>query len=135
MYLLENNLFYSKNNVKYPPFKNGLYLEEYFLKYIQQNNISLKRKYIPAYWTNFQIRSDFKSNKEKLQKDLDRWLHNNPSLNGYFCIIQHADGSYLKLPKNCIVYNGGNSGNYPLPLIYEDINNTLINMKKKIFSG
>lgn len=133
MYLLENNLFYSKNNVKYPPFKNGLYLEEYFLKYIQQNNISLKRKYIPAYWTNFQIRSDFKSNKEKLQKDLDRWLHNNPSLNGYFCIIQHADGSYLKLPKNCIVYNGGNSGNYPLPLIYEDINNTLINMQKKSF--
>jgi hypothetical protein len=39
----------------YPPFKNGLYLEEYFLNKIKNEEPLLKRKYIPALWTNFQI--------------------------------------------------------------------------------
>ena len=39
--LLPNNLFYVKNKDTYPPFKNGLYLEEleeYFLEYMKKNN-------------------------------------------------------------------------------------------------
>lgn len=36
--ILDNNLFYCKNKDTYPPFKNGLYLEEYFLEYIKTKN-------------------------------------------------------------------------------------------------
>ena len=51
--MIENTLFNITNKDTYPPFKNGLYLEEFFYnKCIQQK---LKRKYIPVKWTNFQI--------------------------------------------------------------------------------
>lgn len=130
---IPNEVFYCKTNVKYPPFVNGLYLEEYFLNYIEKNEIITKKKYIPALWTNFQIRKDFKSIKNELQKDLDKWIENNPSNNGYFCVIQHDNGSMLNLPKNTIVYNSGNNGDFPLPLIYEDKNNILENISRKSF--
>ena len=130
---IPNELFYCKNKDKYPPFKNGLYLEEYFLEYIQKNKINTKRIYIPAFWTNFQIRDDFNIIKKNLQEDLDKWVKNNPSNYGYYCVIQHDDGSYLKLPNNTIVYNSGNNGDFPIPLIYEDKNNTLQKIQKKIF--
>ena len=32
--MIKNPKFYCKNKDTYPPFKNGLYLEEYFLKYL-----------------------------------------------------------------------------------------------------
>ena len=131
---IKNNNFYCRNKDIYPPFKNGLYMEEYFLEYIEKNEIITKRKYIPAFWTNFQIKSEFNSIKNILQEDLNIWVRDNPSKKGYFCIIQHADGSYLNLPENTIIYNGGNKGMYPIPLIYEDKNNTLINIPKKTFN-
>ena len=53
--MINSQLFYCKNKDTYPPFKNGLYLEEYFLNKILNENQNTKRKYIPALWTNFQI--------------------------------------------------------------------------------
>ena len=131
--ILPNELFYCKTEIIYPPFKSGLYMEEYFLEYIQKNQVVTKRKYIPAFWTNFQLRNDFKQIKNLLQKELDKWINDNPSDTGYFCIIQYDNGSYLNLPENTITYCGGNVGDFPLPLIYEDKNNTLINIPKKTF--
>ena len=55
MNVIDNKLFYCRNKDIYPPFKNGLYLEEFFFLFMRQNKINLKRKYIPALWTNFQI--------------------------------------------------------------------------------
>lgn len=130
-----NEYFYSKTIINYPTFKNGLDIEEYFLNYLKNNNILIKRKFIPVFWTNLQNRSDFVKHKKKLQEILDKWVKNNPSIYGYFCVIQHADGSALNLPKNTVVYNGGNKGNYPLPLIYEDKNNILQNKSKKSFKN
>ena len=57
--MINNPLFYCKNKDTYPPFKNGVYMEEYFLNYVTNNNIQTKRKYIPALWTNFQIEGWF----------------------------------------------------------------------------
>ena len=54
--MISRSLFYCNNKDTYPPFKNGLYLEEYYLKHA---NITLKRKYIPLLWTNFQIHPEF----------------------------------------------------------------------------
>jgi len=130
--MLQSPLFNCINRDTYPPFKNGLYLEEFFYnKYLQENPF-LKRKYIPIKWTNFQIEHWFHSNKQEMQKLLDEWVQNNPSINGYFTIIQYDDGPLLELPNNTIVY-GSCSGNIPIPLIYEDINKTLQCYPKKNF--
>ena len=131
--MINNSLFYCKNKDTYPPFKNGLYLEEYFFRKITSENLLLKRKYIPALWTNFQIEGWFESKKLEMQIALNNWLRENPSENGYFTIVQYDDGPKLNIPENTIVY-GACSGNIPIPLIYQDINNTLVNIPKKTFS-
>ena len=131
--MINLNLFYCKNKDTYPPFKNGLYLEEYFLRKIMSEHTLLKRKYIPALWTNFQIEGWFESKKLEMQVALNNWLRENPCENGYFTIVQYDDGPKLNIPENTIVY-GACSGNIPIPLIYQDINNTLVNIHKKSFS-
>ena len=131
--MINNSLFYCRNKDTYPPFKNGLYLEEYFLRKITSENLLLKRKYIPALWTNFQIEGWFESKKLEMQIALNNWLRENPCEDGYFTIVQYDDGPKLNIPENTIVY-GACSGNIPIPLIYQDINNTLINIPKKTFS-
>jgi len=127
-----SQLFYCKNKDTYPPFKNGLYLEEHFLVFMKKNNVNLKKKYIPILWTNFQIEPWFKMKRYELQKSLDNWVNENPSPDGYFTVVQHDDGPLLKLPKNTTVY-GACSGNIPIPLIYEDANKTLEKITKKKF--
>lgn len=131
--MINNSNFYCKNKDTYPPFKNGFYMEEYFLDYYKKNNISCLRKYIPALWTNFQIEGWFKNKQSEMQKSLDEWIQNNPSHNGYFTVAQYDDGPKLTLPNNTIVY-GACSGNIPLPLIYQDVNSTLDKMVKKQFN-
>ena len=131
--MINNYLFYCKNKDTYTTFKNGLYLEEYFLRKIMSENILLKRKYIPVLWTNFQIENWFESKKQEMQIALNNWLRENPCKDGYFTIVQYDDGPRLNIPENSIVY-GACSGNIPIPLIYQDINNTLINIPKKTFS-
>lgn len=131
--MLNNPLFNCQNKDTYPPFKNGLYLEEYFFKKISEENPEFKRKYIPVKWTNFQIEGWFECRKNEIQLILDDWIKNNPSEYGYFTIVQYDDGCLLKLPVNTIVY-GACSGNVPIPLIYEDKNNTLENISKKQFN-
>ncbi len=131
--MINNNLFYCKNKDTYPPFKNGFYLEEYFLNKIQHEKPEIRRKYIPALWTNFQIEGWFNSRKNEMQTELNTWFSQNPSENGYFTIVQHDDGPLLKLPKDTVVY-GACSGDIPIPLIYEDKNNTLENYPRKSFN-
>jgi len=109
-------------------------LEEYFLsKFFKEFSIhDIKRIYIPILWTNFQIESWFRYKKQEMQDVLDQWVIENPSQNGYFTIVQHDDGPMLDLPPNTLVF-GACNGNIPIPLIYEDINKTLVNIPKKNF--
>lgn len=130
--MISNALFCCKNKDTYPPFKNGLYLEEYFYNKFLKEQPKLKRKYIPVLWTNFQIEGWFQSKKQEMQCILNDWIKNNPSENGYFTIVQYDDGPLLRLPQNTIVY-GACSGDIPIPLIYEDKNNTLMSYPKKTF--
>jgi len=116
-------------------------MEEYFFKYTQTNLLESSiqkydkhnRLYIPALWTNFQIESWFHNRKDFMQSILNKYIEANPNEKGYFTIVQHDDGPMLKLPENTIVY-GACSGNIPLPLIYEDRNNTLISKQRKSYS-
>ncbi len=131
--MINHSLFYCKNKDNYPPFKNGLYLEEYFLDFFIKNTPLLKRKYIPALWTNFQIEGWFDEKKQEMQDALNTWVENNPpGEEGYFTVVQHDDGPKLQLPENTIIY-GACSCNIPIPLIYQDVNHTLLNMNKKKF--
>jgi hypothetical protein len=118
----------------YPPFKSGLYLEEYFKKYVIENNPPMTIKYIPVTWTNFQIERVFSYRRIriKMQNTLNEWVKNNPSETGYFTVVQHDDGPMLRLPQNTIVY-GACSGNVPIPLVYQDTNNTLTSFPQKTF--
>lgn len=125
-------LFYCKNKDVYPPFKNGLYLEEYFLKRFFELKIPTKRKYIPALWTNFQIESWFPQRKNEMQQQLNEWAKKYKA-DGYFTVIQYDDASLLTLPPNTLIY-GACSGDVPIPLIYEDKNNTLLLQPRKTFS-
>ena len=131
--MLSNSLFQCPNKDTYPPFKYGLYLEEYFYDKYTREQPLCKRKYIPVKWTNFQIEGWFSYKKQEMQKMLDQWIKENPSEHGYFTVVQYDDGPLLSLPENTIVY-GACSGNIPIPLIYEDRNNTLVNIPKKTFN-
>jgi hypothetical protein len=132
--MIPNDLFYCPNSVTYPPFKNGLYLEEYFLiRMTEHEEPALKRTYIPCLWTNFQIEEWFSSKKQEMQQALDDWVRQNPSESGYFTVVQHDDGPSLLLPENTRIY-GACSGDIPIPLIYEDSGDTLIQMPKKSFA-
>jgi hypothetical protein len=134
---IPNELFITKTKVVYPPFKNGLYMEEYFLNHVSRKNINVDkqgRRYIPALWTNFQIEQWFPIRREEMQRTLDKWISENPSKNGYFVVVQHDDGPMLRLPPNTIIY-GACTGNIPLPLIYQDLSNKLENIPKKTFKN
>jgi hypothetical protein len=131
--MLNSQFFNCPNKDTYPPFKKGLYLEEYFFQKAQNTGLNLKRKYIPVKWTNFQIEGWFQSRKHEMQQLLDEWVRNNPSENGYFTLVQYDDGPLLDLPANTLIY-GACSGNIPIPLIYQDVNNTLANIPKKSFA-
>lgn len=134
--MIESSLFYTSTNIVYPPFKDGLYMEEYIVQRWKRSSESTpqsnRRKLIPAYWTNFQNASWFASKQAEMQRILDRWVQLHPSPNGYLVICQHADGPKLRLPPNTFVYTGSMSTalSAPLPLIYEDRKQRLVGAKK-----
>ena len=130
--MINNPSFYCPNKDTYPPFKNGFYLEEFFLNKIKNEQPICKRKYIPGLWTNFQIEGWFQYNKNEMQDSLNEWIENNPSEDGYFTIVQYDDGPLLKLPEDTTIY-GACSGNVPIPLIYQDVDNKLESISKKKF--
>jgi len=67
-----------------------------------------------------------------MQQVLYEWVKQNPCDDGYFTITQYDDGPLLKLPDNTLKF-GACSGDIPLPLIYQDVNNTLESISKKTF--
>jgi hypothetical protein len=102
---------------------------------MQKNEITTDkhgRKYIPAFWTNFQVHPSFGNPylRHHMQMALVQYVQENPSPTGYFVVVQHDDGCLLQLPQNTLVYSGGGTGNIMLPLIYEDLSHTLARTPK-----
>ena len=128
--LIQNKLFYMTTSTVNPPFKNGLYMEEYFLRYACTNDRFYDhagRLYIPALWTNFQVEKWPIPIMKNMQRAVIQFIKTHPNEKGYFTVIQHDDGPFLKLPPNTIIY-GACNGHIPLPLIYEDESKTLTNL-------
>jgi len=115
----------------YPPFKNGRYMEEYFYDYIQvnKNKIESDYVYIPIFWTNLQNHPGFSNQKHNYETLLSISLKKLPEHTQFFTIIQHDDGPQLTLPQNTIIF-GACTGTIPLPLIYEDMTNRLLNVER-----
>ena len=133
--------FRPKTSIVYPPFKNGMYMEEYFYDYISNNidmindthttELAINALYIPIFWTNLQNHPGFKRMRENLSLILNEALQMfkqaHPNITTYFTVVQHDDGPLLPLPPKTEIF-GACTGTIPLPLIYEDNNNTLTNI-------
>ena len=122
--------FRPSTSITYPPFKNGRYMEEYFYEFFKNsvNSVnSVSRVYIPIFWTNLQNHPGFSSQKHKYQLLLTDALSKMPKGTKYFTVVQHDDGPQLKMGDvlGDVLIFGACTGTIPLPLIYEDVTNTL----------
>jgi len=119
--------FRPKTSHIYPPFKNGRYMEEYVYEYLisKKDEIQTDLVYIPVFWTNLQIHSGFLAMKNNYNILLQSYFQKMPKDTKYFTIVQHDDGPLLQLPPHTIVF-GACTGTIPLPLIYEDTNQLLL---------
>jgi hypothetical protein len=123
--------FRPATSVVYPPFKNGKYMEEYFYEYAlkHKDEINSDRVYIPAFWTNIQIHPNFQGMKKNYNILLDKVYSSMPENTKYFTIVQADLGVELLLPPNTLIF-GACHGDIPLPLIYEDTTNKLLNTER-----
>jgi hypothetical protein len=117
-YLSARKVFHQPTTVVYPPFKNGIYLEEYFSRHNTRGN------YIDVFWTNLQIDPRYRAGLHPIVQNLVNREYCDVSRH-YFTVVQHDDGVMVKLPPNTTVYAAGGTGHVPLPLIYEDNTNRL----------
>ena len=121
--ILQNSTY-----IVYPIFKEGRYMEEFFLSYIRKKNIlSNNLKYIDVLWTNVHHHKDFNDNKDRLNTILKEKIDENSSDTKYFTVVQWDDGPLLNIPEDTIIF-GACGGTIPLPLIYEDTSNKLLNI-------
>jgi len=122
--------FRNKSPDTYPPFKNGKYMEEYFYTFFLEHKelFNTKYVYIPVFWTNLQVSSDFEAKKEYYNNFLKEVFNIYTNDTKYFTIVQHDDGVLLNIPQSTLIF-GACSGHIPLPLIYEDTHNTLKTIK------
>ena len=111
----------------YPPYHEGLYLEDYFFKWFVENNIKTERFYIPVFWTTCYVENTYFGLQDIL-KTLD------PSLK-YFTVAQHDDAIRERLPIDTISFNaGGNGGGIPIPLVCSPIKDEIKpDLEKDIF--
>lgn len=118
--------FRPSTSIVYPPFKKGRYMEEYFYEYFLKNRKETKetRVYIPIFWTNLQNHPGF--SKQKYELLLSNAMAKMPPDTKYFTVVQHDDGPQLKMKGDVLVF-GACTGTIPLPLIYEDTDETLTN--------
>jgi hypothetical protein len=137
-------VFRPATSILYPPFKNGLYLEEYVYHALVQQADSIETQfiYIPVFWTNLQNHPGFKQMRDNynilLQQSLQDSLQDSLQLSlqlkepktQFFTVVQHDDGPLLELPKNTIIF-GSCTGTIPIPLIYEDVSQRLVNTPRK----
>ena len=114
--------------VNYPPYHQGLYIEEHFYDYYIRNKAKFDATgytLLPIFWTTAYL----------LQQDLTSYINALPKALKYFCVAQHDDGVKEVLPEGTIVFSaGGNSGGIPLPLVCSPIpEDIIIPVKKDIF--
>jgi hypothetical protein len=114
----------------YPPYHKGDYLEEYFIRYFEENNLNTKKYFIPVAWSSCYINS-----KDAPQTELQQLLLSLDQDVEYFIVSTHDDAPREILPKNTLAFSaGGNKGNIPIPLIVSPIPTNKVQEKKYLAS-
>lgn len=130
-----------KTSINYPPFKNGLYMEEYFSAYWENIDFPEKDRlvYLDIFWHN--LFQNAGGNALAVMQDLTPLVLKKceeAKQEGklVFTLFQWDDGLLLQAdkPENLIVFAiAGNSDPdlyIPLPLIVEDRENRLLSMDR-----
>ena len=114
--------------VNYPPYHQGLYIEEFFYEFYIKNKAAFDATgytLLPIFWTTAYL----------LHQDLTSYINALPKTLKYFCVAQHDDGVKEVLPEGTIVFSaGGNSGGIPLPLVCSPIPEDIIISTSKMTS-
>lgn len=111
----------------YPPYHEGLYLEDYFYEWSKGK--SFNRTYLPIFWTTLYC----DQHQINIQNILNRLDPNGK----YFTVCQHDDAPRERLPKDTIIFSSG--GHFydkpliPLPSICSKIKNPNLSKKRDIF--
>ena len=104
----------------YPPYKEGDYLEERFIKYFQEEGPKTKRYFIPVSWSSTYI-----NNNDAPQLRLQEALSSLRQDEEYFMVGVHDDAPRETLPPNTIKFlAGGNkadSNSIPIPVVINKI--------------
>lgn len=117
----------------YPPYHTEEYLEEYFFKRWNEENIQTDREYIDIFWTNIFCNSMFAGQKyQNIQSELNSSLKKDGK---YFTICQFDDGPLESFPEDTLIFSAGGNREgeniIPIPLICSPIPNELISNKEK----
>ena len=111
--------------IVYPPFKNGLYIEEYFSRY--WNGLEFPGKdaviYLDVYWHNvFHLNGGSKKVMDKMRKNIETVCQNAVRDGKRVFTVCQWDDLFMegRKPANLTVFSVGNTFNVPLPLIVED---------------
>ena len=128
----------------YPPFKNGLYMEEYFSKFWENESFPLKENfiYLDIFWQNLFHHYGGGGSCGLVMKELTGHIQNiceNAKKENkiVFAVCQWDDGIQLQCekPDNLVIFSIGGSNNIKdkainLPLIAQDVFYRLRDIKK-----
>ena len=117
----------------YPPYHTGEYIEEYFYRRWNEENIKSDRQYIDIFWTNlFNNRIYLGNYYPNVQTEMEEYLDSDGQ---YFTVCQFDDGPLEKFPKDTLIFSAGGNREgeniIPIPLICSPIPKELISNKEK----
>jgi len=100
------------NYPTYPPYHNSLYLEDYFINFIETNKIKTERNFIKVGWTSYY------NNRCNIQ-NLQNYLDNLSRTEKYYVVCQHDDAPREKLPPDTLIFSAGGNhkGTNVIPII------------------
>ena len=101
------------NYPTYPPYHEGLYLEDYFIDKFIKDGPNVERNFIGISWTTLYCTHN--------TFGLQEYLNSLPSTQKYFTVSQHDDAPAHKLPPDTICFSAGGRVRgpniVPIPLI------------------
>lgn len=122
-------------SIVYPPFKNGLYIEEYFDRYWQSQIFPEKDRiiYLDVYWHNvFHQHGGPNNVMNSLQPIIENICKNAEEEGKVVFTVCQWDDLFMngQKPINLHVFSVGNTYSIPLPLIVEDKHFTLQSVER-----
>lgn len=133
VFIKDNTLRPKSISPAYPPYHTGPYLEEYFFKRWNEENIQTNRQYIDIFWTNNFCNAMFAGQQyQNIQEILDSTLSSDGK---YFTVCQFDDGPMEKFPDDTLIFSAGGNREgdniIPIPLICSPIPKELVPTKEK----